>query len=205
MRKNYLKLFKSNISKILNDFIVKGFVISNLGQLELVDSFKENYDLIGNYTLNLFNSETAKVLGLSTLCISPELDKNTISNLVVPNHKEFIAYGKLPLMNSNYCLLGKSNKCYSNCDKKCIDNNFYFLKDRLGFLFRIIPDKIDTVTTIYNCKTTSINLNELNCDYARIDILDENINDMNLIVSKVLNKEKFEGNEYTNGNLNKIV
>lgn len=205
MRNNYLKLFRNNIDKILNNFKIKGFVISNIGQLELLNSYSENYDFVGNYTLNLFNSETAQHLALSTVCVSPELDKDTISNLTVPNHKEVIAYGNLPLMNSNYCLLGKSNKCYQDCDRKCMNNNHYFLKDRLGLLFRIIPDCIDTVTTIYNSKTTSISLDGLNCDFARIDILDENIDEINFIISKVLNKEKLEGKQYTNGNLNKYV
>lgn len=205
MRNNYLNLFKNNINKILSNFKIKGFVISNIGQFELVNSYSTNYDLIGNYTLNLFNSETAKSLDVSTICISPELDKTTISNLPVPKHKEVIVYGNLPLMNSNYCLLGKSNKCYKSCDKKCMNNNYYFLKDRLGFLFRVIPDNIDTVTTIYNSKITSISFEGLNCDYARIDILDESIDEINLIIDKVLNKQKLEGLQYTNGNLNKIV
>ena len=205
MRNNYLNLFKNNIDKILNNFRIKGFVISNIGQFELVSPYLENYDSIGNYTLNLFNSETAKHLNVSTVCISPELDKDTISNLSVAKHKEVICYGNLPLMNSNYCPLGKSNKCYKDCDRKCMNNNSYFLKDRLGFLFKVVPDNIDTVSTIYNSKITSISLDGLNCDYARIDILDESIDEINLIVSKVLNKERLEGNEYTNGNLNKIV
>lgn len=205
MRNNYLNLFKNNITKILNSFKIKGFVISNIGQFELVDCYLADYDLIGNYTLNVFNSETAQALEVSTVCISPELDKDTIANLTVPNHKEIIAYGRLPLMNSNYCLLGKSNKCYKECDRKCTNNNSYFLKDRLSFLFRVVPDNIDTVTTIYNSKITSISLDGLNCDYARIDILDENISEINLIISKVLNKLKLEGKQYTNGNLNKTV
>ena len=205
MRNNYLNLFKNNIDKILNNFRIKGFVISNIGQFELVSPYLENYDSIGNYTLNLFNSETAKHLNVSTVCISPELDKDTISNLSVAKHKEVICYGNLPLMNSNYCPLGKSNKCYKDCDRKCMNNNSYFLKDRLGFLFKVVPDNIDTISTIYNSKTTSISLNGLNCDYARIDILDESIDEINLIISKVLNKERLEGNGYTNGNLNKIV
>lgn len=205
MRNNYLNLFKSNINKILNNFRIKGFVISNIGQFELLNCCSDNYDLVGNYTLNLFNSETARALNLSTICVSPELDKETINDLVTPKHKEVIAYGKLPLMNSNYCLLGKSNKCYKDCDAKCRNDISYFLKDRLGFCFRVIPDNIDTVTTIYNSKTTSISLEGLNCDYARIDVLDENIDEINLIISKVLNKQKLEGNQYTNGNLNKIV
>ena len=205
MRTNYLNLFKNNINKVLHNFNVKGFVVSNIGQFELVAPYSKNYDLIGNYTLNLFNGNTAKALGLSTVCVSPELDKETISNLSVPHHKEIIAYGNLPLMNSNYCLLGKSNKCYKDCSKMCMSSSTYYLKDRLGLLFRIVPDNIDTVTTIYNSKITSISLDELNADFARVDILDESIDEINLIVSKVLAKEKLEGLKYTNGNLNKVI
>ena len=69
------------------NFKIKGFVISNIGQFELVNCYSANYDLVGNYTLNLFNSETAQVLDLSTVCVSPELDKETISNLYTPMHK----------------------------------------------------------------------------------------------------------------------
>lgn len=205
MRNNYLNLFKNNINNILNMYNVKGFVISNIGQFELVKIFKNNYDFIANYTLNLFNSETANNLDVSTVTVSPELNKMVISDLCVSKTKEFIVYGKLPLMNSNYCLLGKSNKCYKNCDRKCMNGNSYYLKDRLGLLFKVIPDYIDTVTTIYNSKTTSISMEGLNCDFARIDVLDESIFEINDIISNVLAGKKLEGSDYTNGNLNKNV
>ena len=81
----------------------------------------------------------------------------------------------------------------------------YFLKDRMGFLFRIIPDNLQTVTTIYNSKTLSIDHNDLNIDYARIDILDESINEINTIISMVKNGNRFEGQNYTNGHLNRNV
>ena len=205
MRNNYLNLFKNNIDKILNLYNVKGFVISNIGQFELVENFKKDYDLIANYTLNLFNSKTAEHLEVSTVTVSPELNKTVVADLCIKNPKEFIAYGNLPLMNSNYCLLGKSNKCYKKCDRKCTNSNSYYLKDRLGLLFRVVPDNIDTVTTIYNSKTTSISMEGLNCDFARIDILDESISEINNIVSNVLAGKKLEGSGYTNGNLNKNV
>ena len=108
-------------------------------------------------------------------------------------------------MNSNYCLLGKSNKCYSKCEHKCNSTNNYYLKDRLGFLFRIIPDNIQTITTIYNSKTTSIEYDGLHIDFARIDILDENISEINNIIKTVSTGKKLEGNQYTNGNFNKEI
>ena len=118
---------------------------------------------------------------------------------------ELIVYGSIPVMNSNYCLLGKSNKCYPTCKKLCNSTNKYYLKDRLGFLFRIIPDNIETVTTIYNSKITSIEHKDLNVSSVRIDILDENIDEINKIIDIVKTGKKLEGNSYTNGNFNKIV
>ena len=109
-------------------------------------------------------------------------------------------------MNSNYCLLGRTNKCYSSCAHLCNTSiKKYYLKDRLGFLFRIIPDNIDTVTTIYNSKITSIEHQDIPVNSVRIDILDESINDMNKIINVVKSGKKLEGNDYTNGNFNRDI
>ena len=71
--------------------------------------------------------------------------------------------------------------------------------------FRILPDNIQTVTTIFNSKITSIYPKEFNIDYARIDILDETIEEINEIIHRVLNNQRFDGSHYTNGNLNKEI
>ena len=75
----------------------------------------------------------------------------------------------------------------------------------LGFLFRIIPDNIETVTTIYNSKITSITHNDIKVDCIRIDILDENIDEINKIVNFVKSGDKIEGSDYTNGNFNRDI
>ena len=108
-------------------------------------------------------------------------------------------------MNMNYCVLGKTNKCYPTCDSKCMSENSYYLKDRLNMKFRILFDNIQTVSTIYNCKTTSISADCFNTDCLRIDILDESIDEINNIVCTVKNNERFEGKEFTNGNLNRSI
>ena len=71
--------------------------------------------------------------------------------------------------------------------------------------FRILLDNIQTVSTIYNSKTTSIRANKFNIDCARIDIIDENINEINSIIETVKSNKRFEGKNYTNGNLNRII
>ena len=71
--------------------------------------------------------------------------------------------------------------------------------------FRVIPDNIDCESTIYNSKITSIAANELNINSIRIDILDENINDVQKIINTHLKGEKLSGEEYTNGHMNREV
>ena len=213
VKANYRNLMISNINKTLENFKIRGFVISNIGNLELLnmlDITLSNFEIIANYTLNVYNLSTVKKLknlGINTFTPSVELDKNTLINLCNYNilSKELIVYGNIPLMNTRYCLLGKSNSCYPECTTKCTSNNKYELQDRLNMKFKILPDNTQTITTIYNCKTLSISPEPFLIDSARIDILDENIDTINNIVSNVLSNKRCEGKDFTNGNLNREI
>ncbi len=208
LKPNFKNLFKDTIEKSLNKYTIKGFVISNIGYLDLLEEYRKDYEFIGNYNLNVFNNETINNLQLNTITISPELNKDEITSISI-NSKlptEFIVYGNLPLMTSSYCLLGKANRCYPECGQKCSLANKYYLKDRMNFLFRVLPDNIQTVTTIYNSKISSIDTNEINSiTNFRIDILDENVEEINQIINTVKEGNRLEGKEYTNGNLNRTV
>ena len=187
----------------IKDYNVSGYVVSNIGQIELLKQY--NKKLIGNYTLNIYNHDTAqtlKQLGISRVTVSPELDKRAVSDLLNnTTDTEMIVYGKIPLMTSNYCVLGTTNKCSNKCDRLCNKENY--LEDRLDFKFKVISN--NAICTIYNSKILSIFRNEFNVNIARIDILDETIDEINEIVAKVLNGERFEGKDYTNGNLNREI
>ena len=193
-----------NIENIVKNYDIKGFVLSNIGDFELLKNYSSKYKFICNYTFNIYNDLTINELNVDTVTLSPELNKLDLQNIYA-NNTELIVYGNTPIMNSNYCLLGKSNKCYPECKKLCNSSNKYFLKDRLGFLFRIIPDNHETITTIYNSKITSIPHKEVNVDSVRIDILDENISEINDIIRIVRTGEKLEGKNYTNGNFSRNV
>ena len=69
----------------------------------------------------------------------------------------------------------------------------------------INTSKSDTIYTVYNSKTFSILPNDFNLDFARIDILHEDIDKINEIITKVKNNERFEGKEFTNGNLKREI
>lgn len=206
-KKNYANIIHTKLNDIVNKFKIKGFVVSNLSQIEVLKEY--SLEIIGNYTLNVFNNTTVKELenlNLDVYTISPELDKQAINNISARSSipSEIICYGYLPLMNCNYCLLGKSNKCYSGCKQYC-KNSPYYLKDRMGFLFEVVPDNIETVTTIYNSKITSISPSDLNCNFIRLDFMNEDIDEINTIIRTYLNGERMEGQNYTNGNVNREV
>ena len=210
IRKNYHKLIKQNMPNILKNYQIKGFVLSNIGNFELLKDYKKDYKFICNYTFNVFNNLTLDELPCNTVTLSPELNKLNILDFpnspdIFNKHIELIIYGRTPLMNSNYCLLGKSNKCYSSCSHLCNSSNKFYLKDRLGFLFRIIPDNIETVTTIYNSKITSIEHKDINVNSIRFDFLDESVEEINSIINSTKSGSKLEGNDFTNGNFNREI
>ena len=138
-------------------------------------------DIIANYNFNIFNSYSAfelEKLGFSNITLSPELTSDELSKIKYDN-KEVIVYGKIPLMTMSYCLLGKSNKCYTECKHLCLKDNDYYLKDRYNFKFRVIPDNIQTLTTIYNSRNIAIYNINANC--LRFDILNETIEEINTL------------------------
>ena len=182
--------------------VISGF---NIGNFELLRNYHENYEFICNYTFNVYNDLTINDLNCNVVTLSPELNKLDLQDISTTSKTELIVYGRTPLMNSNYCLLGKSNKCYSSCEHKCNSSTKFYLKDRLGFLFRIIPDNIDTVTTIYNSKITSIEHSDVSVHSIRVDVLDESIAEINDIINVVKTGNKLEGNDYTNGNFNREI
>lgn len=216
IKSNYRNLFFNNIEKTISNYDIKGFVISNISNLKLLENVLtcNDFELIANYTFNIFNLYSVnelKNLGINRFTVSPESTKEIIDNLcnssLCCNYlpSELIVYGKTPLMNMNYCVLGKTNKCYPTCSSKCMSGNSYYLKDRLNMKFRILFDNIQTVSTIYNCKTTSISSDGFDIACSRIDILDESIDEINNIVNVVKSGSRLEGKEFTNGNLNREI
>lgn len=215
IKPNYKNLLLNNLEDILTKFNIKGFVISNISGFMLLQDYiqkhpNKKYTFIANYTMNVFNKNTVselRDLGVSVITPSVELSKNILQEICSnsPLPVELIAYGRTVLMNSSYCLLGKSNKCYPECKMRCSNNLQYYLKDRLGFKFRVMPDNIQTVTAIYNSKITSIDTQDFDIDSLRISILDETIEEINQIIKAVKSGKKLEGKDYTNGNLNKEI
>ena len=162
---NYSNIYLNIVNEALAEYSISGFVFSNISTLIAMkkDEYK-NYDFIANYTMNVFNDYSAYELsrvGVDTVTLSPELNKSDIQGMHSNIDKELIVYGRLKLMSTKYCLLGHSNLCYPTCEVRCKLNSKYYLKDRMGFKFRVIPDNSQTITSIYNSKILSIDFKDL--------------------------------------------
>lgn len=209
IRNNYKNVIMHHLEEILEHYHIKGFVVSNIGDFTFLEKYTDSYELIGNYTFNAFNSDSLSVyhnLGISKLTLSPEStidDIERFAQIDIPT--EIIVYGNTPVMTTQYCFLGGSNKCYPNCKMKCHTPNKYYLRDRLGLEFRVLPDNLQTISTIYNSKTTCITHIQPDATSYRIDILDEPIEEINHIIMAALKGEKLEGKQYTYGNLYREV
>lgn len=208
VRDNFRNVFYNNFDEKVNKFNIKGLVISNLSGIEFMMKYVGKLDIVSKYTLNIYNNHTIdelKKVGVNRITISPELDSETIidlcNNSSLPT--EFLVYGKLPVMHIQYCPLGKSNKCYPTCSMKCKTSNRFYLEDRLGYKFEFVPDNMQTITKIYNSKINSIDYAKFPFDSCLISITDED--NLDEIIYNVKNNIKFEGKNYTNGNLNKFV
>ena len=210
IKSNYKNIILNSLDNITARFSIKGFVLSNIADFQFLEKYQGKYTFVGNYSLNVFNNHTMqeyKNLGLNCITLSRELNQDGLNEILRTSNidTELIVYGNLPIMATNYCFLGKTNHCYPDCGVNCTKNYRYYLKDRLGFQFRIIPDNLQTVTLICNSKTVSISTKNLPITYVRLDMIDETIEQMNKVISSAYNRERLEGIQYTNGNLYREV
>ena len=209
LKDNILKNICEKLPQILSSYSIKGFVVSNISQIHLLENYMKNYEFISNYNMNVYNNYTIEELtklGISCVTLSPELDKLTLNSLYANIATEAIIYGNLPVMTTNYCLLSKSNFCLEKCKSNCGNSKYtYSLKDRMNMNFRILPDYFSKTTTIFNSKKTSVSINEVNVNFARLDFIDESINEICEIINSFKNGSIIEGKDFTNGNFNRIV
>ena len=119
----------------------------NLGHISLARS--RGFAVCGDFGLNLFNSRAMNVargLGLESATASFELTIPRIRDLSKPLPTELLAYGRLPLMLTENCLIkNRTGRCA--CDAGPMK-----LVDRRGEEFRVMPDQDSCRSVIYNGK-----------------------------------------------------
>lgn len=192
---------------------IKGIITANLG---LINYFCDKISCIGDYKLNIFNSEglhfMSEYCALST--ISVELNRGEIKDIVKALPKalpvQALVYGKIELMVSEYCAVGsllggKSQE--SNCKLHC--NGTYTLKDRKGMEF-VIRNDIYCRSHIYNSLPLDLtayvkDLKDVGITHFRYDFIDESYEETYNLAMNILNNKNIELASFTRGHYKRGV
>ena len=120
-----------------------------IGHIALVKSLKQmSFRIRGDYGLNLFNSRSASYyseLGLTSLTASFEMTLPQIRDLSKPLPTEILAYGRLPMMITENCLI-------RNRTGACACDSATRIVDRKGESFPILKEIGSCRSEIFNSK-----------------------------------------------------
>ena len=108
---------------------------------------KREFELFGDFRLNLFNSNAiafAAKQGLKTAELSPELNLAQIRALSADIETEAIIYGRIPLMITENCVVRNRESCPCNKEN--------YLTDRMNVKFPVIRDGESHRSVILNSK-----------------------------------------------------
>jgi len=142
---------------------VEEALVGNLGHIR--DAKQKGFRLRADFGFNAFNSHTLSVLRQAdflSAAVSFELRLKQIAAMRKPLDTELIAYGRLPLMLTEHCLIKNSaGRCL--CDNAAANQ----LSDRQGALFN--------VTKAYGCRNVILNSKKLfladkRADYENIGL-----------------------------------
>ena len=184
---------------------LKNICISNISGL---NTFK-GFNLHANYSLNAFNSYSAKELkkyGITSVCLSPELNIMQIKEASPDMDFELIAYGRLRLMTVQNCIVKSAlNGCKANCG-----DGYFLLKDRKNMFFPVFTQKGQCINSIYNSLPVYMGdrmaeLKKTGAKYLRFVFTTEGADDIPKIKNMYEKGEKYFNDEYTRGHFSRGV
>lgn len=135
-----------------------GVSVGNLGVLALAKDISK-LPIHADFSLNIYNAYAVDYLreqGVASVTLSPELNFGQVERLVrratLPT--ECIVHGHLPLMVSEYCVLGSflGDIDKKPCSQVCTQGRYY-LQDRMSERFPIVTDQF--------CRMHILNTKEL--------------------------------------------
>jgi len=188
--------------KDYKDFNSESILITNMEHLDIFKDIKNKY---ADFSFNVFNRYTCKVLKdkfcIKGVNLSFELTLDEILEVNEDIEKEVTVYGRLPLMISEHCAIGSETCGKKNCNM-CKKVQFY-LEDRTNEKFPIVTDRSSCRMQILNSKILYAGeiKSELEgkVDYFRAYFFDEDTNERRKILSAIKNGQKLISREYTSG------
>ncbi len=183
----------------LRDLGIKDALVGNLGLMQCVR--EADMRIHADFGLNIYNSTAMQVmrsLEVSSATVSMEMTLPQIRDLGKAVNAELIAYGRLPLMVTEHCLIrGRTGTC--TCDMA-----FTKLTDKTGADFPIIRDGDSCRSVLLNGKKLSWldrqdDLMKLGLWAIRLYFTTENSREVDRILGDYLNPEPFDPGACTRG------
>lgn len=196
------------VCKFIDDLkpYIEGIITSNVG---LINVYKDSLIIIGDYKLNIMNSESLAFYqkDIKYPTISMELNRGEIKNLLKNNkgNNAYVIYGKPELMISEYCPIGSTfggKKTNIECNGVCTRDKFTLI-DRVNEKLRVMTDLFCRSYILNPVPLNLIDevesLKEMGIKTFRFDFRDESYNEVKNIISIYKNNEKYDKKYYTKG------
>ena len=178
-----------------------------LGNLGLIGPVREaRMRIHGDFGLNIYNSSSMNFLGevgLSSATLSFEMTLPQIRDISKAMDTELIAYGRLPLMVMEHCLIrNRTGKC--TCDQTRQSNAQPKLVDKTGSEFPIIKDGDSCRSVLLNGRKLywldrQSDLNKLGLWAIRLYFTTENAREVDRVLSDYLSPAAFDPGACTRG------
>lgn len=183
----------------LRDMGVKDALVGNIGLMHTVREAKMR--IHGDFGLNIYNSyamDMLREMELASATLSFEMTLPQIRDLSKSVHSELIAYGRLPLMITEHCLIKNRTgecACHLGATK---------LTDKTGAEFPIIKDGDSCRSVLLNGKKLSWldrqnDLAWLGLWAIRLNFTTENPKEVDRVLDDYLNPQPFDPGACTRG------
>ena len=193
-----LPKLKANLAR-LRDMGIQDALVGNLGLVQPVRD--AGMRMHGDFGLNVYNSRTLQMLQkmeFASATVSFEMTLPQIRDLSKPIPCQLLAYGRMPLMVTEHCLIRNRTgecKCHLGTMK---------LTDKTGAEFPIIKDGNSCRSVLLNGKKLSWldrqdDLGRLGVQSIRLYFTTENPKEVDRVLADYLDPVPFDPGAYTRG------
>ncbi len=143
-----MKSGESGFVRRLLDTNPDAVLVRNLGAWEVLRALRPQLELIGDYSLNIANDLTARLLyrhGLHTLTPSYDLNADQLHDLLraaPPEWFEITIHQYMPLFHMEHCVFCRflsTGTDHTNCGRPC-ETHTLTLRDRVGYEHHVKAD-----------------------------------------------------------------
>lgn len=189
---------------------LSGLVTNNVG---VIRQMAKTHRIIGDYKLNIFNSDALKLYGedLALAMVSEELNRKELAELKNKAQLMTLVYGRQELMHSEYCPVGSTVGGMTKttpCNEACMRQH-YALKDRMDEVFPVMTD-VFCRSYIMNGKPKNLldtvkDLSYLGIRSHRIDLTVETPEESRKVIQAFLREEPLPLESFNRGHYKRGV